>query len=234
MTADAPARQERPGNDAARERLAARLRGFGPLGLLAIFIILAGNLITVPLSAIFVLTWVWLSKTPWREIGLVRPRSWIAGAVIGIAGGVALKFFTKAVVLPLLGADPVNQMYHYIAGNPQAALEFAVYVIIGAGFSEETVFRGYFFERLGKLFGQSAGAKVAIVVLTSALFGVLHYQQGLAGIEQATLVGLIFGSVFAITGRLYTLMIAHAAFDLTAVAMIYYDVEIQVSHLIFK
>ena len=32
-------------------------------------------------------------------------------------------------------------------------------VIVGAGFGEETVFRGYLFERLGKLFGPGVAPK---------------------------------------------------------------------------
>ena len=55
--------------------MAARLRGFGPLGILAILLILAGNFLFAPLSAVLVLVWVWLSRTPWREIGYVRPRN---------------------------------------------------------------------------------------------------------------------------------------------------------------
>ena len=42
------------------ERLAARLRGFGPLGLLAILIIPAGDYLFNPLSALLVLGWAWL------------------------------------------------------------------------------------------------------------------------------------------------------------------------------
>jgi hypothetical protein len=39
------------------DRLAARLRGFGPVGLLAILVILAGGLVAVPLGALLVLLW---------------------------------------------------------------------------------------------------------------------------------------------------------------------------------
>jgi hypothetical protein len=53
------------------------LRGFGPLGILAILVILAGNAIFVPLSALLVLVWAQWSRTPWRDIGYVRPGSWI-------------------------------------------------------------------------------------------------------------------------------------------------------------
>ena len=66
-------------------------------------------------------------------------------------------------------------------------------------------------------------------------FGLLHYPvQGLAGAEQATIVGLVYGTIFAITGRIWMLMFAHAAFDVTAVAMIYWNLESDVAHLVFK
>lgn len=43
-------------------------------------------------------------------------------------------------------------------------------VIIVAGWGEETVFRGFLFERLAKLFGSSVGAKAIVVLLTSAWY----------------------------------------------------------------
>jgi membrane protease YdiL (CAAX protease family) len=219
----------------ADDRFVAALRGFGLLGILAIVIILAGNLVAVPLSALLVLVWTRWSRTPWREIGFVRPRSWIRTAAVGIAFGVAFKFLMKMIVMPLLGADPINQAYHYLAGNRAALPGILFAVIVGAGFGEETVFRGYLFERLGKLFGSGIAAKAAIVLLTAALFGLAHYSvQGLAGVEQATIVGFVFGAIFAVTGRIWMLMIAHAAFDLTALAIIYWNLESDVAHLLFK
>lgn len=108
-------------------------------------------------------------------------------------------------------------------------------MIVGAGFGEETVFRGYMFERLGKLLGTGAGAKTFAVIFTSTWFGLDHYAiQGLAGVQQATIVGLVFGSIFALTGRLWMLIFAHAAFDLTAYAIIYWNLESDVAHFFFK
>ena len=217
------------------DSLAKRLRGFGPLGILAIIVIFLGNAIFIPVSALLVLLWRHLSRTPWRELGFVRPKSWIRVITLGIILGAVLKFFMKALVMPLLGASPINQAYHYLAGN-RGAIPMALYaLIVGAGFGEETLFRGYTFERLGKLFGDGTGAKVFIVIATSIWFGLAHYSiQGLAGVEQATIVGLVFGTIFAITGRIFLLMIAHAAFDLTAYAMIYWNLETSVAHLLFK
>ncbi len=216
-------------------RFAARLRGFGPVGIVAILAILLGNSLFIPFSAILILLWVWLSRTPWREIGYVRPASWLLTIAIGVPFGIAFKFLMKAVVMPLLGAPPVNQAYHYLAGN-RALIPFAIYAMtIGAGFGEETVFRGYLFERFGKLFGPGSGARLAIILITSTWFGLDHYSvQGLAGAEQAAIVGLVYGSLMNREGRIWMLMIAHAAFDLTAYAMIYWDFESTVAHLIFR
>lgn len=176
-----------------------------------------------------------MSRTPWREIGYVRPKNWIASLVAGITFGIFFKFLMKAIVMPLLGASPINQTYHYLVGNP-AALPAAVWtMIVVAGFGEETVFRGYLFERFGKLLGRSLPAQIVTVLITAAMFGSIHYfDQGLAGVQQATISGLVFGTIFAVTGRIWMLMCAHAAFDLTAVAIIYCNVESAVAHLIFK
>ena len=214
---------------------AEQLRGFGLLGILAIVVVLTGNLLFAPLSAILVLLWAWASRTPWREIGFVRPRSWIASIVLGVVFGSAFKLVMKALVMPLFGAPAINPTYHYLAGN-RAALPGAILAMtVVAGFGEETVFRGYLFERLGKLFGTGRGAKAAIVLLTAALFAMAHYHdQGMPGVEQATITGLVFGAIFAITGRLWTVIFAHAAFDLTALALIYWDVEGAVAHLVFR
>ena len=220
-----------PDND----RFAESLRGFGPLGVLAILVILAGNGLFAPLGAILVLVWARRSHTPWREIGYVRPRSWVGTVAVGIVFGSAFKFVMKAIVMPLLGADPINQAYHYLAGN-RAALPGAIYaMIVVAGFGEETLFRGYMFERLGRLFGSTVWARMLIVLLTSTWFGLAHYSvHGLTGVEQATIVGLVFGAIFATTGRIFLLMVAHAAFDLTALAMIYWNLESRLAHLVFK
>jgi len=108
-------------------------------------------------------------------------------------------------------------------------------MIVGAGFGEETLFRGYMFERLGKLFGSGVGAKTWVVLLTAVLFALAHYSvQGLAGTEQATITGLAFGTIFAVTGRIWMVMFAHAAFDLTAYAIIYWNLESDVAHIIFQ
>jgi membrane protease YdiL (CAAX protease family) len=214
--------------------IATQLRGFGPLGLLSILVIVLTSAVK-PLGGLLVLLWAWRSHTPWRDIGYVRPRSWIGSLAIGVIFGCVFKFLMKAIVMPLLGAPEINSAYHYVIGNRAALPGLVFTMIVGAGFGEETIFRGYLFERLGKLFGTGASAKVLIVLLTSAVFALGHYANlGLPGVEQAMITGLVFGAIFAVTGRIWMVMCAHAAFDLMAVAIIYWNLEVAVAHLVFK
>jgi len=215
------------------DQFAERLRGFGLFGILAIGVIFAAQILA-PLGAVLVLVWVKLSRTPWRKIGYVRPQHWIISSAVGLAFGVAFKFGMKSLVMPLLGAGPINQSYNFLVGNRRAVLAFVPVIIIKAGFGEETFFRGYLFERLGKLFGESTKSKAIIVLLTSISFGLLHYDQGVAGMEQAMITGLVFGTIFTVTGELWMLIWAHAAFDLTAMAIIYWQLESKIAHLFFS
>ena len=137
--------------------------------------------------------------------------------------------------MPLFEAPATNPAYHYLIGNRAALPGIVFTMIVGAAFAEETLFRGYLFERLGKLFGAGPGAKVFIVLLTSVLFALGHYSNlGLPGVEQAMVTGLVFGTIFAITGRIWMVMCMHAAFALAAVAIIYWDLETTIAHLVFK
>ncbi len=218
------------------DAFAKQLRGGGPLAIVAtLAIIFIGNDYFVPIGALIVLLWTWRSNTPWRELGFVRPKSWVLTVLGGIVFGVAFKFLMKAIVMPLLGADPVNNAYHYLAGN-RAALPGAIYtLIVAAGFGEEVVYRGFFFAQLRKVFGQGPAPQAVIISISASLFGLAHYWvQGITGVEQAVITGLVFGAMFVITGQIWIVMFAHAAFDLTALAMIYLNLETRIAHLIFN
>lgn len=210
-----------------------RLAGFGPLGILAFILIFAGSISISPIGAIFILIWARLARIPYSDLGFVRPQSWLGGLAFGIILGVGLKLLMKAAVLPLLGVDAVNERFHFVVGNPQVALALAAYAIIGAGFGEETFARGYLFERIGAWLGRTWFGAAAALILSTMLFGTLHFLQGAGGVVNATIVGFVFGTVYLLNRRrLWTLMVAHASFDLASLAIIYFDLEQKVGSLI--
>jgi len=62
---------------------------------------------------------------------------------------------------------------------------------VGAAFCKELAFRGYMFERLGKLLGTSLFAQIAVVILSTAFFGALHHQQGFQVLKTRRSVGFL-------------------------------------------
>jgi len=215
--------------------LPARLRGFGPLGITAIVIILAANLIVAPLGAILVLVWAKHAAVRWADLGFRRPRSWPRTIVLGALAGIALKLLLKAVVMPLLGAPAINAAYHFVAGNTPALIRLITVSIIIGGIGEEILYRGFLFERLRGLLGHSAAATVAVVLLTTALFAWIHIpEQGPHSAVQALFTGLTFGTIFAITGSLWLPIVMHAAYDVAAVVLIYLNLEAPLARLVFR
>jgi CAAX protease family protein len=214
---------------------AQRLRGFGPLGVLAVLVILAGSLLGPPVGALLVLAWARLSGTPPQALGFRAPRSWPVMLAAGVASGIVLKLGMKAFVMPLLGAPASNMQYRWLVGNTGALPAMVAVVLVSAGFGEEVLFRGYLFERLGKLLGRSKVALAGTVLLSSTLFALAHSRdQGLPGVEQAAVTGLVFGGIFAWRKQIWAAMVVHVAFDLTAVMLIYGNWEVTVAHLLFR
>jgi membrane protease YdiL (CAAX protease family) len=215
-----------------RTTLDKQLRGTGALGVVAVVIVLlAGEIV----SAVLVLAWAWITGTPWHKLGFVASPNWWRDVAFGVVGGVLLKFTMKALIMPALGFPPINEAYRYLAGNAAALPGMLFMVFVGAGFGEELVWRGFLFERLRAAFGDSQRAILGGLIVTSVLFGLAHYQsQGVAGATQATMTGLVFGSAYLLTGRIWPVMIAHAAFDVAAVLMIYWGLELPIAHAFLR
>ena len=206
------------------------LRGFGPIGIITIVVILAaGNLA----GAALVLIWASVSGTRWRDLGFVRSPHGAIDLAVALVAGVLFKILMKAIVMPLLGLGAVNSTYHNLSGNTAATLLMLLWVIVGGGFGEELIWRGFLFERLGAFLGPRAHAKLVIVVVTSILFALAHYwDQGVPGAVQATITGLVFGATYARIRTIWPVMVAHAAFDVAAVLMIYWNLEEPIAHFL--
>jgi uncharacterized protein len=205
------------------------------LGLAALLVIFAGALVSPLVSAPLVIVWAKLSKTPWPDLGYIRPKNWFVTIVAATATGIVFKLILKALVMPLFGANPINRAYHDAVHNPAVLAGILLYIPVGAGFAEETFFRGYLFERCRKLFGDKGASTVLMIAVSAAMFGTAHFpSQGLDGALQALIVGIAFGIFFASRKQLVPLMVAHAAFDATTLAIIYWNLESRIAHLIFR
>jgi membrane protease YdiL (CAAX protease family) len=216
-------------------RTAAALRGTGGVAIAAVLFIIVSLAVGPPVSALFVFVWLWLSRTPVADIGLKRPGSWLGVLAVGVVSGAALKFAMKAVVLPYFGAPASAPIMQELHGNLNAFLIEVPQMIILAGFAEEIVFRGFFINRLQAWLGTGPASGLLIVLITAGVFGPAHYlQQGFFGALQGTIVGVLFASAYLLNGRrLWSLIVAHATFDVLAIYFIYAGLEERVAHAVF-
>lgn len=86
-----------------------------------------------------------------------------------------------------------------------------------AGVCEELMFRGFGFAYLRWLWPSASGA--AVVIVTAAAFGVVHWYQGPRGVLVAGAVGIVLGWVTVVTGTLLPAMAMHALMDLRILAL---------------
>jgi len=91
--------------------------------------------------------------------------------------------------------------------------ELPVLVIAGTmlftAFYEEVLARGFLLQRCRVLIGGIWGP----VLLSSILFGLGHAYQGWVGVVQTALVGIVFARLALYWGRLWPLILAHAALN---------------------
>jgi membrane protease YdiL (CAAX protease family) len=90
-------------------------------------------------------------------------------------------------------------------------------VIAGtAGVTEEVVVRGYAQTRLEQLKAPTA----VILLLPTALWGVLHLYQGASAALTIFCLGMLYAWYFYRTRRLWPIIIAHGLFDLTQLVLL--------------
>ena len=96
---------------------------------------------------------------------------------------------------------------------PRTSEERRVFAVlsVAAGVGEEVAYRGYSIPVLIPIVG-SVGA----LLVTSAVFGVLHAYQGTLGIFRTAAMGATLAGGFLLSGSLLPAMIAHTVIDLLA------------------
>ncbi len=100
-----------------------------------------------------------------------------------------------------------------VVPSPLDAEWFTVPVLLlsalRAGLTEEVIVIGYVFERLRRL----GWGTWPIILAAAALRGVYHLYQGVPALVGNLVMGVLFGWLYARTGRLVPLIVAHTLID---------------------
>jgi len=146
------------------------------------------------------------SGESWASFGLTRPR-WLADPAWGIV--VFVLSFPLVVSLPLPDPGP-----SWSPPGPLGKLQYLLFLaqLLFNVFMQELVARGYLIARLERLLG----SRWKSIALSALLFSSWHFYQGLSGVLETFLMGLIYGAAFCGLRRLWPLVIAHALWNLLA------------------
>jgi len=158
-----------------------------------------------------------------ESIGLLKDRVWL-DLLLGAAGSLvllAMKLGFQATLArffpPSPPAEEIVELLSGLSRNPWLlALWLGPVVWIGiAGFEE--LWRAFMLRRLWRVWGGGFG-RWASLFIVSALFGLAHSYQGPAAVVEIGLISVPMGWVFMATGRLRTLVAAHALYDSIQIA----------------
>jgi uncharacterized protein len=177
--------------------------------------------------------WSGFFGSAWLATGVRGTKSFVADLglrfrwrdLLGIPIGVGGQILVALMYIPISHhVHDFNQRFNApgqrLTGGSHGTgfIVIAVLTVVGAPFFEELFFRGVLLRALARLFGRVGGwlGPTLAVVVTGVLFGLAHA-------ESLQLLGLaIFGVILSVvsyrTGRLGMNMVAHATFNLLAVA----------------
>jgi len=177
---------------------------------------------------LFFLAWISLRVRGlrWRDLGFARYRSWPFTIATGVLLGALLETFQLLVTQPLLskllGRQPDLELFRMLTGNLKMTLLFTSLSWTLAALGEEMVWRGYLMNRVADVLGRRRGVWVVSLFLVSAVFGLAHGYQGVAGWIEEGFAGLALGVMYLRTrNNLCVPILAHGVSDTIDMVLIY-------------
>ncbi len=157
---------------------------------------------------------------------MARPRNWATKLAAGVFSGIGIEIFELFVSQPLLvwltGKPPDLSVFQPLVGNVKLLLFGLALAWTLAAVGEEMVYRGYLMNRVAGLGNGSQTAWAVSLVLVNTLFGGAHLYQGITGVIENSIDGLILGLLYLRFGRsLWVPIIAHGVTDTLDLILIF-------------
>ena len=160
----------------------------------------------------------------WRDVGLSRYRRWRTTLLLGIGSGVLMEliqlFVTQPLLIRLTGKQPDLSDFYALKGNLKLTGLALLLTWTLAAFGEEMVWRGYLMNRVADLGNRSRIAWAASLLLVNAAFGFAHSYQGITGIIDEGLMGLLLGLLY-LASNLSVPIVAHGVADTIDVLLLF-------------
>ncbi len=185
---------------------------------------------------VFMILTVWaglrLRGQTWQHFGLslriptrkeIARASWQSVAVLVVA---TLAFVLGGIVGGgLFGiTEPVDMSgYNFLQGNLPLLILSLLGVYIVSSFGEEAVYRAFLINRIAEMGHGGKRAWVVAVLISSIVFGLVHYAWGPAGIVQTTFMGFALAVAYLLVGRnLWVTILTHLYMDTLLLVPLYF------------
>ena len=113
--------------------------------------------------------------------------------------------------------------YNYLSGNLPLLVLALVGVWIVSSLGEEIIYRGFLITRLAELGGGAKSAWRVAAVVSSVLFGLVHYEWGPMGMVQTGFMGLALAVAYLLLKRnLWVLVLTHFYMDTLLLVQLYF------------
>ena len=158
-------------------------------------------------------------------LGLERPHSLGRTVALGFAAAIAIMVagtWTLGLIAPVFESGPDVGRFEALRRSPWMLVAALVGAWTAAAFGEEILVRGYMMGHLARWFGGTHGGWAAAAASSSALFGVMHFYQGAAGMALTGIVGFMLAVAYLAVGRnLWVPIIAHGLIDTVSLVSVY-------------
>jgi membrane protease YdiL (CAAX protease family) len=212
-----------------KARSSRLLFGLEILAVAAVFAADAQHLIVFSKTPyLLVLAWASLAARGigWRDLGFRRTPNARRLVFVGLAAGLAMEglelFVTQPALTALTHQSPDLSDAAALAANWKLFLLALALTWSLAAFGEELVWRGYVLNRLENLFGRSSLGMAGALLISSLVFGAAHAPQGVTGVIENALDGLLLGALYLATHRnLIAPIVAHGVTDTVDFTLIF-------------
>ncbi len=201
---------------------------FEILLLVAGFVIGVLGIFPLPVLPLVLVAWFSLRyrHLSWRDVGLRRPDRWLPTIALALLFGVGYQVLDTLLIGPVLqrltGTSIDLSQFKILQGNLLAFIGALALTWTEAAFIEEMFFRGYLFNRIGDLAGQSRIGIVSSLLVSSLVFGIAHAYQGLTGVLDIALAGIMLGLLYLFGKRnLWLPILTHGIIDTIGFVLIY-------------
>jgi membrane protease YdiL (CAAX protease family) len=169
-------------------------------------------------------------KKTLQDLGLKRKGLTVQALIVGILSALLWVAFNKWIYHPIIThffiVEPYTA-YNFIRSKLSNFLITLTAAWIIGGFYEEIAFRGFIQTTIREWFVERRNSFWLAALLTSTLFGLYHWQQGIFGVISSFLGGFLWTFLlWRYKGNLWYPIISHATYDTIALTMIYFGIAI--------